>query len=403
MKKIWGVLALALGITAIICGCGSTSGNASSGGQNTAESSETAADAGIVVVDAEDDTESPAADTDDEESAACQQAREIYDGLMAYKEEYQYENFVSLQENYNYDENNARYYVNPTSAANLPEEFNETALSLADGEIGMTAKTDYGYFVIMRMAFDEDDLTNIKNDMTNLRFNEELDGLMETAVIEEADLLSEIDFTAYMEKLDELQTLITDTYADLSEAYSDALELEEALLAKLPQEAKEDCVSYLTDGQVSKDTCLMTVDGTQVSAGAFFYMLNYYKLNDYGTGSISESYLTIAMNQAKADLADYALAQNLALDQGIGLSEEEEASNREVMDNNLESSLIYMGCNSDGLEEILTCTSLGNAYVSAMYGEDGAKEIPIEEVYAYAEEEGYYTCMYIWLYEDNSN
>lgn len=346
---------------------------------------------------------STAAAQADEDSEAYISAKACYDALMETDEEAQYQSFTQAQSALNHDGNNSRYFVEPDSAAKLPKELNETALALGDYRIGISPRTDYGYFVVMRLPFDTDELTEIKNAYVNERFNEVLNEAAGNAETAEADVLKQVDFTAYMEALGTLQTQITERYSQLSSTYSDAEELEEHLLDTLPDGAKEDCTAYLTEGLLKGSTPVMTVDGTEVLADMLFYFLNYEKNSQLGAGETSDAYLVTLLNLAKQDVVKYTTARNLAQENAITLSAQEQGSVQEVLDNTMESSMLYLGCNTGVLENILLDTAYGNAYAAYLYGENGVNDIPDEEVVAYAEERGYYTCLYIWFCEDNTD
>ncbi|MCD7918045.1 MAG: hypothetical protein LUF84_06290 [Clostridiales bacterium] len=189
---------------------------------------------------------------------------------------------------------------------------------------------------------------------------------------------------------------------------SDLTSEEEAILAAVPAEAREDCVSYLTDGVMDSDTVVISLDGAEVTADMFIYYLSYYET--YYMLMFSIYGYDISLDDAYSDdmtyadffvqMAEYAslqmvVARKLAEDAGVTLSEEDQAEMEDALADLLESDLLYLGSNLSAMEKIFTCTTYGNNYQSAVYGEGGSEEITDEMAEEYAEENGYYNCRYI--------
>jgi|GEM_PF-6797732 len=312
------------------------------------------------------------------------------------------EAFQMLQSSYNYDENNERFFVDPTTAANLPGNFAEVAQGLGEYEYGLAEAGDWGCFLIMRLPLSDDELSAAANDWISDQFNNELQVKADNAEVVETEAMSLItsDFlNAYFANVTDLQTNMMNAYAEAYETTTDSAALEEATLAVVPEEALADCVAYLTGDQITSDTVLMTVDGREIPADFFFYFLNYEKLNNYGTEEVSETVQAILLTLAKQDVYVYASAYNLAQENGVTLNEEEQATLDSIEEDTLESSMLYMGTNKAALVKIMEYSLYGNAYVAAAYGEGGEKEITEEQLNAYIEENGYFSCLYCWFYE----
>ncbi|MCC8100654.1 MAG: hypothetical protein LIO78_11465 [Clostridiales bacterium] len=200
---------------------------------------------------------------------------------------------------------------------------------------------------------------------------------------------------------------------------SSSLESEEAaILAAVPNEAREDCVAYLTDGTMTNDTVVMTLDGTDITADMLIYFLGYYEtyymsmFSAYGYDiELEDSYsddmtytdffLQIAENAAVQMTAARVLAESA----GVTFSEENQTSLNESIASIVESDVLYVGANSEVMEELFACTIYGNAYQDTVYGEGGAEEITDEAAEDYADENGYYNCRYILFYglDDDGN
>ncbi len=189
---------------------------------------------------------------------------------------------------------------------------------------------------------------------------------------------------------------------------SDLSSEEEAILAAVPAAAREDCVSYLTDGVMSSDTVVISLDGAEVTADMFIYYLSYYEtyymlmFSLYGYDiSLDDAYSDdMTYSDFFVQMAEYAslqmvVARKLAEDAGVTLSEEDQTDMEDALAELLESDLLYLGSNLSAMEKIFTCTTYGNNYQLAVYGEGGSEEITDEMAEEYAEENGYYNCRYI--------
>ncbi len=343
------------------------------------------------------ETAGEAADIGSADSEVYQEALECYEMIMETAEDARYDMFTQAQASLNYDENNTRYFVDPDTAATLPEGLNEEALSLDEYEIGLSGQTDYGWFIVMRLPFSDEELAQIRSDTAAALFDEELEETSSAATVVETEAMEGLDFTAYLEALSALQEEITDTYNAAADEGTE--EAETQVMAALPEAAKEDCVAYLTDGALQKDTTVMTINEEPVDAETLFYFLNYEKNNQLGNGEVTDAYLVTLLNLAKKDALQYTMAGQLAEENGLSLTEGEDAEIQDILDNTLESTLLYMGCNMSALETILDDTYLGNACADYLYGENGTVGITEDEINTYAEENGYYSCLYIWFYE----
>lgn len=183
---------------------------------------------------------------------------------------------------------------------------------------------------------------------------------------------------------------------------------EETILAAVPAEAREDCVSYLTDGVMSNDTVVITVNGADVTADMFIYFLSYYEtyymmmFSYYGyDASLEDSYsddMTYAdffVQIAEDASIQMVVTRSLAEEAEVTFTEENQTSLDESMADLSESDLLYLGANMDVMAEFFTCSIYGNDYQSEVYGEGGSEEITDETAEEYAEENGYYNCRYI--------
>ncbi len=410
-------LLLALAMVCSLAACG---GSADEGSGTSAEASSSSTDAST-------GSSVTAEDTSYEDALAC------YEELAALTDDEERLNaFIEAQAELNYDGNTDEFLVTPDSS--LVDGFSDAVLALDEYGVGMSEETSYGYFVVIRLpvsdediaAIDEDDIETIKETYISDLFNARLSEALENANVERSDVLDEVDYVAVFEKLVALQAdldEVNDSLTTESEAEADAddssttaevetvteEELEEALLAVVPDAFLEDAASYLTDGVLTNDTTVMTVDGTEVPAGAFLYFLcyneTYYSAMYtyyYGSFDVTDAYsddMTYAdvfAEMAESYCTQYATVKNMAEAEGVTVGEEALAELAETLDGMDLSDMAYVGSNRSGLESTFTFSLYGEALQDFLYGEGGAEELTDDDAVDYALENGYYyNCRYI--------
>lgn len=412
-------LLLALAMVCSLAACG---GSADEGSGASAESSASGSSAA-----SESGSGVTAEDTSYEDALAC------YEELAAISDEEERLNaFLEAQAELNYDGNTDEFLVTPDSS--LVDGFSDAVLALDEYEVGTSEETSYGYFVVVRLpvsdediaAIDEDDIETIKEEYISDMFNTRLSEVLETAEVERSDLLDEVDYVAVFEKLTALQADLDEVNGSLtteSEAEEDAddssvtaevdtvtdEELEEALLAVVPEEFQEDATAYLTDGALTNDTTVLTVNGIEVPACCYMYFLCYNETYYasmytyyYGSFDVTASYsddMTYAdvfAGMAESYCTQHAAVQSMAEADGISPSEEDTADLTETLDNMNLSDMAYVGCNRSGLEATYAYSLYGEALQDYLYGEGGPEELTDDDAVDYALENGYYyNCRYI--------
>lgn len=232
-----------------------------------------------------------------------------------------------------------------------------------------------------------------------------------------------------------------------SSSSSDDDEDDEAL-TEIPQEAYDDIVSYLTDGAVSSDDVVYTVDGADMTAGEFFYWITYEGyIYSYSYYSSYYTYpdLTAEMSDGTT-IADYVLEDAYyyatfytciyaaAVDAGITLSdtyqesldsyipdaaydlgeelwetyvaagtiseddytdEEKEAWIEEMGNEQMQLYLMYYATDEDGLYDVYLRSYYYQQYEDVLYGDGGEYEVTDEDIEEYIEENEVYNCRYI--------
>jgi hypothetical protein len=407
MKKKILALLLALAMVFSLAACGGNGDESGTSGETSSTPAESSSD---VSSETSVPTYTTAAD-------ALAAAQACYDELVAANMDY--DTFLSKQAELNYDGNTDEFYVTPSSS--LVDGFSDAVLALDEYEIGLSGETSYGYFVVMRLPISEDDLADIKDEYINDQFSAELNQRATDADVVEADVLSELDFDAYFEKLAALQETINNTYTDLTADYEDELtdeqndEVEAQLVASLPEEVNTDCLSYLTDGKITSDTTVLTVDGLEVPASVYFYFMNYYETSysnmatyygqsfelsdDSGDGT---TYLEAFRKLGRNYAVQYATAYNLAKEQGVEPTSESLEQMESVLSGSTQSSVLYVGTSLSAMRTVLTYSAYGDAYENSLYDEGGAKAPSDEDINNYIDENGYYNCRYILFYNDGT-
>ena len=194
-------------------------------------------------------------------------------------------------------------------------------------------------------------------------------------------------------------------------AEADTEEASEAL-TEIPAEAREDIVSYLTDGAMSSTDTVLTVDGEEISAAEYIFQLvyqysytSYLFYTSYGVGLDpttvidEEAGTTIGdslKEQAVSASEMYATLAGQAEAEGLSLSEEQQ-SELDALAETEENILLLNGTTLDGLRGVYTRNFLAQNLEEHLLGEGGTMAPTAETLASYAEENGIYTCRYILL------
>lgn len=179
---------------------------------------------------------------------------------------------------------------------------------------------------------------------------------------------------------------------------------EDAALAELDPAAREDVVSYLTDGAVKSDDVAMTVNGEEVSAGFYLYWIAYMMTSMESSGltadmldsqiigdqTVSEYLQDVGKNYSKY----YYVMEQMAEEAGLTLDEEEAAEAKSYVNSLDEAMLLYYCSTAEAQEAFYKQYLLGNKLQESLFGEGGEKAPSEEDLKAYAAE-SYYTCRYI--------
>lgn len=155
--------------------------------------------------------------------------------------------------------------------------------------------------------------------------------------------------------------------------------------AKVPTAAQEDVDSYLTDGAISCADTVMTINGTDVPASAYFYWLSYYAgyLEYYYQSSGGEdfslsdqydedtTYADYVQEQTETTLISSVVATQKAQEEKVELSEDDQTSLANMEKNADPNTLLYYATDLDGLEFTFTNYSYSDALQTALFEKGG--------------------------------
>lgn len=165
-----------------------------------------------------------------------------------------------------------------------------------------------------------------------------------------------------------------------------------AALTDIPAEAKEDVIHYLTDGALTSEETVMTVNGVAVPASAYFYQLAYFagymayyyqgedendtfSLDKEYNGTTYQDYL---LDNTRATLIDSAIATQKAQEQNLTLSEDTQTTIDSLADSVDEHTRLYYATTLDGLEFLYSSWDYSDQLKEALFAKGGEYEITQE-------------------------
>ncbi len=201
-----------------------------------------------------------------------------------------------------------------------------------------------------------------------------------------------------------------ETAEDASVEEDASAEEEEPALTEVPAEAYDDVVAYLTDGAITKDDVVITVDGLDIPAGVYFNWLstcymnmayNYYyygatldvtEVLDEATGTTVADYF---VDQAGMLAEMYTLVGQKAREAGLTLTEEQTTELEGLGDTYTADILLYYATTLEALEQTYIDSQLVLTLRDHLYGEGGELEPTQETLADYCSASGCYNCRYI--------
>lgn len=201
-----------------------------------------------------------------------------------------------------------------------------------------------------------------------------------------------------------------DTGDEASEA-NDSVSEDQTGLTEVPEEARQDPVSYITDGAITMSDTVMTVNGAEIPAGVYFYWLAYqytytaYTYSMYGytldvTETVDDAGTTMADSfavQAQTFTQLNSVLQSQAQSLGLELTEEQ-LSGLDGLEADYDANTrLFYATDLDSLKSIYEASCIAANVKDYYYGENGSAAPTQETLADYAEENGVYTCRYILL------
>lgn len=155
--------------------------------------------------------------------------------------------------------------------------------------------------------------------------------------------------------------------------------------AKVPTAAQEDVDNYLTNGAISCADTVMTINGTEVPASAYFYWMSYYAgyLEYYYQSSGGEdfslsdqydedtTYADYVQEQTETTLISSVVATQKAQEEKVELSEDDQTSLANMEENADPNTLLYYATDLDGLKFTFTNYSYSDALQTALFEKGG--------------------------------
>lgn len=153
----------------------------------------------------------------------------------------------------------------------------------------------------------------------------------------------------------------------------------------IPTAAQEDVDKYLTGGALSCKDTVMTVNGTDVPAGAYFYWMSYYSsyLKYYYESSGGEEDFSLDMAYGDTTYGEYVqketestiinsvIAAQQAQERGIQLSDEALSSLDDLNKNTDPNTLLYYATDLDGQKFVYTNYNYTDALENSLFEKGG--------------------------------
>lgn len=170
-----------------------------------------------------------------------------------------------------------------------------------------------------------------------------------------------------------------------------------AALTAIPAEAEEDVIHYLTDGALTSEETVMTVNGIDVPASAYFYQLAYFagymayyyqgadesdtfSLDKEYNGTTYQDYL---LDNTRSTLIDTAIATQQAQKQELSLSEDAQTTIDTLADSVDEHTRLYYATTLKGLEFLYRSWDYSDQLKEALFAKGGEYEITQETLNDY--------------------
>ena len=168
-------------------------------------------------------------------------------------------------------------------------------------------------------------------------------------------------------------------------------------LTAIPEEAKKDVVSYLTDGAITSEETVMTVNGVEIPASAYFYQwayfagyLAYYYQGKDATDTFSldkeingTTYKDYLLDNTRSSLLASAIAAQKGQEQKLKLSADAKKTIDNLAESADENTRLYYATTLKGMEFLETCSDYNDQLKAALFRKGGEYEITKETLADY--------------------
>lgn len=168
-------------------------------------------------------------------------------------------------------------------------------------------------------------------------------------------------------------------------------------LTTIPEEAKQDIISYLTDGAISSEETVMTINGVEVPASAYFYQwayfagyLAYYYQGKDATDTFSldkeingTTYKDYLLDNTRSSLLASAIAAQKGQEQKLKLSADAKKTIDNLAESVDENTRLYYATTLKGMEFLETCSDYNDQLKAALFAKGGEYEITKETLADY--------------------
>lgn len=148
--------------------------------------------------------------TEEEAAKTKEQMESVYEELSALSGQELYDRFTVQQGTYDTSGYTAGEVQMYTNSDPLVPGYYETLSGLKEGELGVTDKTAYGWFILLREASQPSLLTdNVRATYINENFTDHLEAAAAAYGLDPDSILSDLDISLYFERLDALKEAVS--------------------------------------------------------------------------------------------------------------------------------------------------------------------------------------------------
>jgi hypothetical protein len=182
----------------------------------------------------------------------------------------------------------------------------------------------------------------------------------------------------------------------------------------ITDEIRSDPVAYVTNGTIHMNDTVMTVNGVDVPAGVYFYLLSYQYFQassfyaNYGMeldlSQTDENGMTVAdslREMAQKNAVRYVLLNQKGEELNLELTQDQLDQMNSMMSYVDENVCLFYTSNLDSVKYINQASLFAGSMQDYYFGENGPEAPTDQTLQDFAGEQGSYTCRYILLRTDD--